>query len=610
MAKLLVEKINEGALLLERDKAKLPEGVLVRATYPICNVGQLNHNGRKYGKDLWERVLSNKDLQEKLENRTLFGHAEHPEVTQSNLEKTSHIISQMWLDEAKGKVYQTMDVVNTPYGQILNTLLLAGSKVGVSTRAEGELQEAVDEAGNKFMNVVAETFRYVTTDFTADPSTYNVLPENVERDVVAQIKTGIESKKMDPQFAAVMLESMKSTQARTLLESIKASGVPLSETVVNVQADGGVNVQAGDVSVNLQAQAAPAPVAAPVVPAPEPAVSTPAGQSDILSSAPASAIETVPVSHTSGSTVEEEPSLEETRKVLEDLQKELNKVDPKDWKSKGMSAQFAHLHKQKKSAASGSTEGKPSAPKPHMSTGKEGSKLQFESWNEMLRFLETEIEDPKSEVKRRLSLSESKVVLESQKEIKDLRIQVAEAVADRDRLAEALEIIQTKNAFLESRTSKNVKELRARVMKAENLLKESYQVNAKLRSKADKLVEAEKCLADGLSANQKLVKENKELGAQITALNEFKITGLVKKYTEAKISQIGFTLPNNALTLLEACKTEAEVDTLIEQFRDVMREDSLHSDVSGEKTVVTEKVKATPADHFEHSVGELYGALR
>jgi chromosome segregation ATPase len=204
------------------------------------------------------------------------------------------------------------------------------------------------------------------------------------------------------------------------------------------------------------------------------------------------------------------------------------------------------------------------------------------------------------------------VVVESHKENKDLKIKEASAIAERDRLSESLEVLQGKYRFMESTTSKTLRELRTTVTRYENQLKEAAQVNAKMREKAVKLAEAEKSLAAGLTANQKLANENKALKDEIAALKDSKEKGLLKKYVETKTTQIGFVLPNNALTLLEACKTEAEVDTLIDQFRDVMREESLHSDVSAEKTDLTEKkgTPANPGDQFEESVGALYGSIR
>ncbi len=102
----------------------------------------------------------------------MFFHAEHPSTTQSNTEKVAGVVTDMVLNESENKVYAVMEVLDTPYGRIVDTLLRAGCGIGVSTRADGELEEALDEDGSGYQRVVPESYRFVTIDFTADPSTF------------------------------------------------------------------------------------------------------------------------------------------------------------------------------------------------------------------------------------------------------------------------------------------------------------------------------------------------------------------------------------------------------------------------------------------------------
>jgi hypothetical protein len=203
----------------EANAAKLPEGVLYRVTYPICNIGQLNANNRVYERDVWERVLADEDICKKMECRTLFGQAEHPVETQSDLQLTSHIVTETWMDDST--VYQKMDILDTPTGRILETLLKAGCQVGVSTRAEGDLEDyEIDEGGGEpkqCQRVVAETYRYVTTDFTADPSTFDVSPQDVERNIVQTVSGLAKEGKMtegEKQFATSLLESVQCKECK------------------------------------------------------------------------------------------------------------------------------------------------------------------------------------------------------------------------------------------------------------------------------------------------------------------------------------------------------------------------------------------------------------
>lgn len=213
--------ITKGEILEASDGAK-NDAILCRAKYQICSIGEKNRNNRVYERGVWDKVLADQDILDKLKNKSLFFHAEHPTTTQSNTEKVAGVVTNLTLNEEEKKVYATMEVLDTPYGRIVDTLLRAGCGIGVSTRADGELEEALDEAGNKFQRVVPESYRFVTIDFTADPSTFgSELPLAVERDVANVIKGGLDDSKLDRDFATVLLETMHSPEAVALLESIK-----------------------------------------------------------------------------------------------------------------------------------------------------------------------------------------------------------------------------------------------------------------------------------------------------------------------------------------------------------------------------------------------------
>jgi len=247
-------KINETTMakvrILESDRSKLPEAVLCRVVYPICNIGQLNANNRVYEREVWEKVLADEGIREKMNNRTLFGQAEHPAETQSDLQLTSHTIFEMWIDENDGRVYQKMDILDTPTGRIVDTLLRAGCQVGVSTRAEGDLEEFEIEEGKVCQRVVPESYKYVTTDFTADPSTFNVAPVALQQNVVPALRKEMENREARP-LAKALLESIQKTEeAHTSLNITADDG-----TQVGVEAEGAVEVHTtpqGDVTVSTE----------------------------------------------------------------------------------------------------------------------------------------------------------------------------------------------------------------------------------------------------------------------------------------------------------------------------------------------------------------------
>ena len=219
---------------LVTDPSQLPKGILARVTYPIMRFGVKNANERIYEREVGSVILNDPDVKNKLATRTLFGDCEHPEFTQAKLDpdKTSHIISNIYvgtdgeyaqkngMSEAAGEgntLYADFDILPTKPGKFIYILLEAGSQVGVSTRAEGDLEEKVDEAGEKTFYVKAPTFKISTADFTGDPSTENPMPENI----IKAVKKEYENKFIDGEIALALLRNLSTNEAKQLRESIQ-----------------------------------------------------------------------------------------------------------------------------------------------------------------------------------------------------------------------------------------------------------------------------------------------------------------------------------------------------------------------------------------------------
>jgi hypothetical protein len=119
--------ISEG----KTSKRGLPlvEGILATAEVK-------NGNGRYYPKALWEREIS-KYMDSVKENRAL-GELDHPETTVINLKNVSHNITDIWWDgdHIMGKI----EILPTPSGNILKSLIDSNITVGVSSRGTGSLK--------------------------------------------------------------------------------------------------------------------------------------------------------------------------------------------------------------------------------------------------------------------------------------------------------------------------------------------------------------------------------------------------------------------------------------------------------------------------------------
>ena len=220
----LNEQIFEKAEVLSTDKNTLPKGILARVRYPIVRFGIVNANKRMYESEIENVILKDSIVLERLRNRTLFGNMEHPENTnlQLNKDATSHIISSIYNGRDKGLdekvLYAEFDILPTEAGKFINVLLEAGCKVGVSTRADGELEECINEAdGTKYSKVVPSKYSFSTTDFTGDPSTPDVLPENI----VKAVYSHYESRDIDKNVALALLETVNTKESKILESKIK-----------------------------------------------------------------------------------------------------------------------------------------------------------------------------------------------------------------------------------------------------------------------------------------------------------------------------------------------------------------------------------------------------
>lgn len=129
----------------------------------------LNQNGRIYPQDILEREIRNyqKFI---VENRAL-GELDHPDSSVVNLKNVSHLIREAYLD--KQVVYGTVEILDTPSGKILQSLIESGVKLGISSRGVGTTKKQGD------YHVVQDDFQLICWDFVSEPSTPGafMLPE-------------------------------------------------------------------------------------------------------------------------------------------------------------------------------------------------------------------------------------------------------------------------------------------------------------------------------------------------------------------------------------------------------------------------------------------------
>lgn len=151
-AELLVESSGDG-------KSLVMSGLFIQGDVK-------NQNGRIYPTTEISRAVES--IQKRLSTgETVMGELDHPEELQINLDRVSHMITEMEMQGSNG--FGKLKLLNTPMGKIAETLLQSGAKLGVSSRGSGN----VSNEGK-----VSE-FDIVTVDIVAQPSAPDAYPKAI-----------------------------------------------------------------------------------------------------------------------------------------------------------------------------------------------------------------------------------------------------------------------------------------------------------------------------------------------------------------------------------------------------------------------------------------------
>jgi hypothetical protein len=130
----------------------------------------VNKNKRMYPYDVLNENIGR--LQEAIDDRRLVGELDHPTDSIIHFANTSHVVTKLWWD---GNVLMGEgEILNTPSGMILKSLIDGGVKVGISSRGVGNGK--VNEDG---ILVIGESYKLITFDAVADPSTFAAFQEKV-----------------------------------------------------------------------------------------------------------------------------------------------------------------------------------------------------------------------------------------------------------------------------------------------------------------------------------------------------------------------------------------------------------------------------------------------
>lgn len=147
--------------LLKESREK-PGVLIVEGLMQVA--GNLNGNGRIYPKDILEREVE-KFKNTFIKNGNSYGELDHPESPIVSLKNASHIIKDLWWEG--NNLMGRVEILNTPFGNIVKEILKAGYNIGISSRGEGSVTELNDGTGRVRVN---DDFDLITWDFVSNPS--------------------------------------------------------------------------------------------------------------------------------------------------------------------------------------------------------------------------------------------------------------------------------------------------------------------------------------------------------------------------------------------------------------------------------------------------------
>jgi hypothetical protein len=153
---------NEAQMIVESDerdgKSLYMSGICIQG-------GIRNANQRVYPVSEISKAV--KTLNDQIQNGySVLGEVDHPDDLKINLDRVSHMITNMWMEGPNG--YGKLKILPTPMGQLIRTMLESGVKLGVSSRGSGN----VSDSGNGEVS----DFEIITVDMVAQPSAPGAYP--------------------------------------------------------------------------------------------------------------------------------------------------------------------------------------------------------------------------------------------------------------------------------------------------------------------------------------------------------------------------------------------------------------------------------------------------
>lgn len=133
--------------------------IILKGVLQRCDT--INQNGRIYPRSILEREVINYQKFIK-ENRSL-GECDHPDSSVIELKNASHIVREARMDG--DSVIGSIEILDTPSGKIIQSLINSGVTLGISSRGVGSTRRE----GNS--QIVQDDYQLICFDMVSEPST-------------------------------------------------------------------------------------------------------------------------------------------------------------------------------------------------------------------------------------------------------------------------------------------------------------------------------------------------------------------------------------------------------------------------------------------------------
>lgn len=162
------KEYNGGSVLKESIS---PDGK-IRLTGIIQRAEAPNQNKRIYPKPILEKEVA-RYIKEEISQKRAFGELDHPDSTVINYRNVSHVILELWWEG--NDLWGTLELLDTPSGNIAKAIILAGYTIGISSRGLGSAKQLAEN-----ITEVQDDFLLIGWDLVTNPSTHNAFVELTE----------------------------------------------------------------------------------------------------------------------------------------------------------------------------------------------------------------------------------------------------------------------------------------------------------------------------------------------------------------------------------------------------------------------------------------------